>query len=75
MRMQKVSYVNLLYNDVASCFCTRADERRKFVPAHLQTVGDHDFDVINGITRGQLREDIIEVPCIPEHVSRISRSW
>ena len=30
-----------------------------FTPAYLQAGGDHEFDVINGINRGQRGEDLV----------------
>ena len=35
-----------------------------FTPARLQAVGDQDLYVTNGVDRGELGEDITEVPCV-----------
>ena len=40
-------------NDVESCVYVRAEERRNLAPDHPQDVGDHNFNVINGIDQVQ----------------------
>ena len=64
MWSQGFYYIYSFCDDVASCLCAVAEEKRTFTPAHLQAVGDHDFNVINVIDRVQRGEDITKVPGI-----------
>ena len=64
MQRQGISYIDYFLDDIPSCFCDVSEERRTLAPAHLQAVGDHDFNAINRIDKVQQGEDTTKIPGI-----------